>query len=114
LGHDAGDELIRGAASCLKRCLGRHGKVYRIGGDEFAGLLYLSEAEQERVEKDLASAAAAWSGTRVERLSMACGYAARREFTQEDVADLCRIADKRMYDAKTRYYERVDSPPRRT
>jgi diguanylate cyclase (GGDEF)-like protein len=114
LGHDAGDELIQGAASCLKRCLGRHGKVYRIGGDEFAGLLYLNEAEQERVEKDLASAAAAWSGTRVERLSMACGYAARREFPQEDVPDLCRIADKRMYDAKTRYYERVDSPPRRT
>jgi hypothetical protein len=45
---------------------------------------------------------------------MACGYAARWEFPQEDVPDLCRIADKRMYDAKTRYYERVDSPPRRT
>lgn len=114
LGHNAGDELIQGAAACLKQCLGRHGKVYRIGGDEFAALLYLREGEQARVERDLASAAAAWTGSIVKRLSMACGFAARREFPQENVADLCRIADKRMYDDKTRYYERVDSPPRRT
>lgn len=36
LGHAAGDELIRGAAGCLEKSFGAYGKVYRIGGDEFA------------------------------------------------------------------------------
>ena len=35
LGHAAGDELIRGVASCMKQCFAEVGKVYRIGGDEF-------------------------------------------------------------------------------
>ena len=114
LGHAAGDELIQGAATCLKRCLGAYGKVYRTGGDEFAALLRLSKSEQNRIETDLANETAAWSGARVERLSVSCGFATVREFPQENVLDLCRIADKNMYDEKTRYYERMGIVPRRT
>ncbi|MBO7675483.1 MAG: GGDEF domain-containing protein [Atopobiaceae bacterium] len=114
LGHDAGDELIQGAGLCLKQCLSMYGKVYRTGGDEFAALLHLSEQEQKTVEKNLALKTAAWSGIQVERLSVSCGFAAHREFPQENVLDLCRIADKRMYDEKTRYYERMGISPRRT
>ena len=38
LGHTAGDELIRGAADCLRDVFGAYGQVYRIGGDEFAAI----------------------------------------------------------------------------
>lgn len=44
-GHAAGDELIIGAANCLKQCFGTHGNIYRIGGDEFVVILYAEEAE---------------------------------------------------------------------
>ena len=30
MGHQAGDELLIGAAACMKKCFGRWGKVYRI------------------------------------------------------------------------------------
>ena len=39
IGHSAGDELLRGAAEVLSRCLVAYGKVFRIGGDEFAVLV---------------------------------------------------------------------------
>lgn len=39
-GHAAGDELIRGAALCLKKCISSYGRIYRIGGDEFAAVFF--------------------------------------------------------------------------
>ncbi|MFR3283861.1 MAG: diguanylate cyclase domain-containing protein [Clostridium fessum] len=38
-GHVAGDELIRAAADCMKNSFNEYGKVYRIGGDEFAVII---------------------------------------------------------------------------
>ena len=43
LGHEAGDELLKGAACCIQRCVGPYGKVYRIGGDEFVVLCKLDK-----------------------------------------------------------------------
>ncbi len=42
-GHAAGDELICVAASCMKTRFDRYGKVYRMGGDEFAAILFVKE-----------------------------------------------------------------------
>ena len=38
-GHEAGDQLIIGAANCIERAFGDYGKVFRTGGDEFIVLL---------------------------------------------------------------------------
>ncbi len=40
LGHAAGDELLQGAASCMKESFDNYGKVCRIGGDEFIAILF--------------------------------------------------------------------------
>ena len=47
------------------------------------------------------------------RLTMSCGMVSRRENPEESVSELCRIADKRMYDDKVRYYERTGATRRK-
>jgi len=107
LGHAAGDELIQGAAECLRGCLGRYGDIYRIGGDEFAAMIYLSPEQLENAVKALDEATARWSGKLVPELSISCGYATSREFPSENIAELGRISDERMYAAKEAHYRRT-------
>ena len=107
LGHAAGDELIRGAAECLKQCLGKYGEVYRIGGDEFAAIIRVDVARMPELMAELERTGAAWSGQLVQGVSIACGWAAAREFPSENIAELSRISDERMYAAKEEYYQRT-------
>lgn len=113
LGHAAGDELIRGAADCLKKCFGPYGDVYRIGGDEFAAMLILPEDKLEKAVADLDAAMADWSGKQVRELSISCGYATSREFPSENIAELSRISDERMYAAKEEHYRKTGNARRR-
>ena len=105
LGHAAGDELIRGAAECLRTCLGPYGDVYRIGGDEFAAVLHLTEAQREAAMSALEEAGKTWRGQQIEGVSLSCGHASAREFPSENVSELIRISDERMYAAKDAYYK---------
>ena len=114
LGHAAGDELILGTANCLRKCLGPYGKIYRIGGDEFAAMLHVSEAKLAELREELEKLVAAWSGEKIKRLSISCGYASTREFPSENFAQLSRISDERMYEAKAEYYRRSGIDRRRT
>jgi diguanylate cyclase (GGDEF)-like protein len=114
LGHDAGDELICGAATCMRDVFGPYGTTYRTGGDEFAALLHLDEGQLDEVRQAFDAAVAAWSGNEVKSLSVSCGYAPQREFPDQDVYGLCRIADERMYEDKSQYYARTGIDRRRT
>ncbi len=114
LGHEAGDELIRGAAACLQASLGKYGKVYRTGGDEFAALLNVPGTEQKNLFGEVARTIESWKGEKVKSLSISCGFASKREFPTEEVAELCRFSDKRMYADKQRYYERMGFKQRTT
>ena len=114
LGHAAGDEMIRGAADCLKVTLGRYGQVYRIGGDEFAAILYLSDGQLAEAMQKLEAECAAYQGRLVKGVSIACGWASSREFPSENIGELSRISDERMYAAKEEYYRRTGKTRRRT
>lgn len=113
LGHEAGDELIRGAADCLQTCFAPYGRVYRTGGDEYCALLHVHERRLEELKDELAIVSSAWKGTLVDSLSISCGYAPSWEFPEANVSDLCNIADERMYEDKKRYYERTGIDRRR-
>ena len=113
LGHAAGDELIQGAADCLRACFGRHGNIYRIGGDEFAAMLYLSQRQLEDAMAALDAATASWTGRLVKGLSISCGSATVREFPSENITELSRISDERMYAAKDAYYRETGEQRRR-
>ena len=103
-GHAAGDELIEGAAYCLKKTLGNYGRIYRTGGDEFVSMFFASEKKLNSVIEDLDMMTAEWRGELVDSLALSIGYVTKREFSIETVADMAKIADQRMYQAKAKYY----------
>ena len=105
LGHLAGDELIKGASRCLRNAMEEFGEVYRIGGDEFAALIHAEPDSLDRILYKLQIMTDKWKGKSVDNLSLSIGYASRREFPEESMEALIRIADQRMYDAKREYYQ---------
>lgn len=113
LGHTAGDELIKGAADCLKACFGAYGDLYRIGGDEFAAMLVLPETQLKEAMEALDQTTERWQGKQVQGLSISCGYATSREFPSENITELVRISDERMYAAKAAYYRKSGKDRRR-
>ena len=104
IGHAAGDELIKGAADCMRAVFGSYGKVYRTGGDEFVSIFYASEDQLKAIAEDLEAATIKWTGEMVSSLALSVGYVARQEFKEETILDIAKLADKRMYQAKSAYY----------
>lgn len=51
LGHKAGDELLVSAAGLIERCFRMMGKVFRVGGDEFA--VICTDGDEKDIERSL-------------------------------------------------------------
>lgn len=105
IGHAAGDELLKGAAECMKKCFGIYGKVFRIGGDEFCALLHLNQDELAQAKSDFDDMVTRWSGTYVPSLSISCGYVGRWEMPNSTFSEIASAADKKMYEDKSKYYK---------
>ncbi|MBO4734317.1 MAG: GGDEF domain-containing protein, partial [Clostridia bacterium] len=101
-GHIAGDEIIKGAAECIVSAVGKNGKVYRIGGDEFMAVVHSNEPEKIR-DKILGNADA-WSGKHIDKISLSVGYAAYKDNPEATVDKLEKTADADMYKQKEKYY----------
>ena len=113
LGHDAGDELIRGSAECIEKTFKDYGCVYRIGGDEFVVFAQMDRAQAETLIPKLNERAAAWKGKEVKTISLSSGFAIASEFPGLSCEQLANEADEEMYKAKSEYY-RVTGFKRRT
>ena len=101
-GHPRGDEVLRAAATTLKKALRTSDSAFRIGGDEFALLLPQTDAEQalalsRRVETVFAEMLQPLQLT--VGVSMDHGVAT---FPQdgEQADQLVRVADERLYRLK--------------
>ena len=114
MGHDAGDELIIGAAACIKKVFKGSARCFRTGGDEFAVLANFTREEAEALAENLKRETAHWHGTMVTSLSMAVGFALAADFPGFDVEQLGREADMAMYAAKTEYYHMAGHDRRRS
>ena len=102
LGHDAGDELIRGSASRLRDALRESDTVARLGGDEFAVLLPgLRSEETVRVARKLLDAMRQpfLVAGRELRVTASLGLAVG-PVDGDDVQTLVKSADTAMYRAK--------------
>lgn len=106
-GHDVGDEVLIRVAEVLASAHAP-GRVYRLGGEEFALLLRRSTPEQARTAAELC-----WRAVRTRsyhattRLHISCsvGVAARR--ADEDSQVLYQRADVALYRAKAAGRDRV-------
>ena len=104
-GHDAGDKMIIGAARCLEQCIGAEGKLYRIGGDEYAVILISGQEEKDKLFRAFEESMRAWSDENGISLSASFGCASAAEFPGKDVTVLAKEADVRMYAAKEEHYK---------
>lgn len=108
IGHHAGDELICGAADCIREGFKNTGTSYRIGGDEFMVIVEGKKDTLESTITNFKSIMNNWKGTYIDNLSLSVGYASYNEienFTLDNLDELVQIADKRMYEEKSSYYK---------
>lgn len=106
LGHQRGDELIVGSANIVKNAVeSEEGSVFRIGGDEFAGI-FVGENVDGRCVSALSRFRQLMDGhnavkNRLLRISIASGYAVYDK-SQEDekLMEVYQQADVRMYENK--------------
>ena len=104
LGHEAGDELICGAAACIKNVFDEVGSCYRTGGDEFIVLASMSKNEAVKCVQDIEKLTKNWTGSLVDSLALSVGYAVLEEHKDCNCSELIQVADKQMYMAKDEYY----------
>lgn len=109
IGHAAGDEIIVGAADCLKYSFGNLGRIYRIGGDEFVVMMYANERELENAIDTFNRKVLEWKGELVDTLSVSLGYATYKDNQGLPINELLNIADKKMYDQKALYYAQKEA-----
>lgn len=105
-GHAAGDELICVAASCMKTRFDRYGKVYRMGGDEFAAILFVKREQFEWIRRQFDGDIKYWSCNRIKELSISYGYVSSSECQWDSMKEISDVADIRMYEEKAMYYKK--------
>ncbi len=114
LGHEAGDELILGSVECMHKAFTDHGKIYRVGGDEFVALLFVDEDLMKQLCEDFDKRLSEWHGEHVKSLTVSYGYVLSSETAGKTMEEIAEMADKRMYAAKAKYYQEHHIERRRT
>ncbi|MBR3630889.1 MAG: GGDEF domain-containing protein [Oscillospiraceae bacterium] len=112
MGHDAGDELIKSAAECLRIAFEGVGTLYRIGGDEFC---ILAQGQKEQMKQGmirLEEMTRTGKGTLLKRISISYGMSTGGK--DSDFDSLFQEADQQMYEYKRNYYITHKQEQRRT
>ena len=114
MGHEAGDELIRGAAACIISAVGDLGSCFRTGGDEFVVIAGMNQEEISATKERLKRITSVWRGKLVSSLHLAVGSACAAEHPDVDAEKLVSIADQEMYRDKSAYYRAAGIDRRRS
>lgn len=105
LGHQAGDELIRAAAEGILKVMSPYGSCFRVGGDEFVTVVYGDRNMAEDLKQELYRELDTWQGELVDSVSVSCGYVTSAECPDMDIQEMEKLADRKMYQEKSRYYQ---------
>lgn len=105
LGHSAGDELIREAGRIVKNTFGKYGKIFRTGGDEYYGIIRAGKEECDIAQKELDVLCSDWEGEFSSGMKISVGTAFKEDAGEDgDLMSIIKVADKRMYEAKSAFY----------
>lgn len=101
-GHLMGDAMLKHCAAVLRNSVRAEDHVYRIGGDEFAAIMFHDgrfdpATVETRLEKILIQEN---TDTCNYQLSIACGYATFTKYVDEDLFATFARADEKMYERK--------------
>ena len=103
-GHESGDNYITKCGDVLLECIKNNPFVYRIGGDEFAAILYHTSSEElEGIYENIMNTAAKVSIINGKCLSIAVGYAIYDKDLDSSILDTYRRADQNMYETKKHF-----------
>lgn len=110
LGHAAGDAAIRHTAAVLASCLRESDFIARMGGDEFAAILYYADKENaerraEDITRKMEETPLLWNGQTIP-LTVACGVYAIKP--GDDAQSALSAADTAMYVDKRRSRQHED------
>lgn len=106
IGHEAGDEMIKTASKYMNEYFGEFGRIYRTGGDEFVGILKADKTALEKAKSKFDEKINSWSGKLVNRLSVSYGCVSSKEQNWNNLFEITKEADKRMYQSKAAYYQK--------
>ncbi|MDO5061964.1 MAG: GGDEF domain-containing protein [Peptostreptococcaceae bacterium] len=114
-GHSVGDVLIRSFGKILMRTAKNYGFVGRNGGDEFLGLFEsCSESKFNKFRAELQESVEIFNARNgVVKISFALGNASSQEEI-DNIYDLIRLADKRMYQNKSEMAREQDGHTNQT
>ena len=100
-GHAAGDTMLLHVANALKEAF-PDAYIYRMGGDEF--LIFSVGMKEHKVEKAIVAAINA-----VEERNYHIAVGVVHCISGADLEALVKEAERRMYDAKARYYQQKEA-----
>ena len=102
LGHAAGDELLIATARIIQEVLNEteEGNVFRTGGDEFCAIVHISKEEIKEKIIALNFEISKWKGEHNPHLSVAIGYAIKKDYPDISLEELAIKADEEMYKNK--------------
>ncbi|MBR2662280.1 MAG: GGDEF domain-containing protein [Clostridia bacterium] len=102
ISHQAGDELITGAAECLSAAFEGIDTIYRTGGDEFCVFMDGPIAKAQLCIARLEDLMSQWKGQYNNSLSISTGVASNEN--HDSIESIIAEADKNMYEYKRNYY----------
>ena len=103
-GHQAGDELIIGAAECITEAFVGAESVSRLGGDEFCVLTYQERSNVLKQIDTLKTLTENYKGKFISSVSLSVGTASAGFGAGTDFSGLEKAADAAMYSVKEEYY----------
>lgn len=113
LGHEAGDELIAGAASYFSKAFEGAKEIARVGGDEFAVITYMDKDTINEQIDNLNKMAATFKGKYVSGISLSIGVSHMDDHPDFSFDELEKDADHMMYRSKSEYYKNCGIDRRR-
>lgn len=104
MGHDAGDEMLKGAADCIKEAFGSDGFCCRIGGDEFVVVIDKEKNKVDSLCEKFDEILASWTGVRIKSLHVSYGCVFAADFPDATLEEMTKFADMKLYENKEAFY----------